>query len=171
MGFPQQSHMKQTTSCWDSSEWCNSNVKSYFILIIVIYHCSGGDVILESPVLPVMEGSDVTLHCWYTKPSKLLNHPLTVHVISIKMDHSSALSLQDRWPSTVFPSLMKDSTSVTSLTLESHQRAGWRWQVRLLYHKHLIWGVIKYREVVLIGQLLYNPKGGQNSWPANANDR
>ena len=44
---------------------------------------------------------------------------------SIERDSLSGAALQERWPSTVSPSLMRDSTSVPSLELESHQRAGW----------------------------------------------
>lgn len=54
----------------------------------------------------------------------------TSQLPSIKMAFSSRTSLQETWPSNVFQSLMKDCTSVTSLELENHQRAGWLLEVR-----------------------------------------
>ena len=58
--------------------------------------------------------------------------PPTSQLISIKMAPSSGLSLQVTWPSTVFPSLMKASTSVTSAVMESLHPAGSLSQVRKL---------------------------------------
>ncbi len=56
--------------------------------------------------------------------------PSNSQQISIKMASSSWAVLQETWPSTVFPSLMKDSTSAASLELENQQRAGWLSEVR-----------------------------------------
>ena len=56
--------------------------------------------------------------------------PPTSQLISIKMAPSSGLSLQVTWPSTMFPSLMKASTSVTSAVMESLHPAGSLSQVR-----------------------------------------
>ena len=54
----------------------------------------------------------------------------TSQLISIRMASSWEAALQEKSPSTVFPSLMKDSTSVTSLMLENHQRADWLSEVK-----------------------------------------
>ncbi len=56
--------------------------------------------------------------------------PPTLGLISTKMTSSLRAVLQKRRPSTVFPSLMKDSTSAASLVLEHHQEAGCLWEVR-----------------------------------------
>ncbi|XP_028988447.1 uncharacterized protein LOC114844901 isoform X2 [Betta splendens] len=52
--------------------WCESSSASSSSSSSINISVSGGSVILQSPVLPVMEGHDVTLHC-QTKspPSKL----------------------------------------------------------------------------------------------------
>ncbi|XP_026225427.2 low affinity immunoglobulin gamma Fc region receptor II-b-like [Anabas testudineus] len=55
---------------WDSGVyWCESREGSTSIIINITV--SGGSVILQSPVLPVMEGHDVTLHCQTKNSSKL----------------------------------------------------------------------------------------------------
>ncbi|XP_055362923.1 uncharacterized protein LOC114851401 isoform X2 [Betta splendens] len=52
---------------WDSGVyWCESSSGSSSSSISI--SVSGGSVILQSPVLPVMEGHDVTLHCQTQSP-------------------------------------------------------------------------------------------------------
>uniref|UniRef100_A0A7N6AKD1 Ig-like domain-containing protein n=1 Tax=Anabas testudineus TaxID=64144 RepID=A0A7N6AKD1_ANATE len=55
---------------WESGVyWCESREGSTSSIINITV--SGGSVILQSPVLPVMEGHDVTLHCQTKNSSKL----------------------------------------------------------------------------------------------------
>ena len=56
--------------------------------------------------------------------------PPTAEQIFIKMTSLLTPALQENWPSTVFPSLMKGCTSAASLGLENQQRAGWLSEVR-----------------------------------------
>ena len=62
--------------------------------------------------------------------SPVQQRPPTSQQISIKMAPSSGLSLQVTWSSTVFPGLMKDSTSVTPSVMESPHPSGSLSQVR-----------------------------------------
>ncbi len=83
-------------------------------------------LVLWSWRVPLFLWWRVTLWLWAAEA----RWPPALKLISIKMASSSGTALQERWLSTKFPSLMKDSTSVTSLELESQQRAGWLSEVR-----------------------------------------
>ncbi|KAI3376425.1 hypothetical protein L3Q82_016430 [Scortum barcoo] len=105
---------------WDSGVyWCESRdgTTSNTINITV----TGGSVILQSPVLPVMEGDDVTLHCkTKTPPSNL---PAAFYKDGSLIRPESAGHMTIHPP--LFPSLMKaSSTSVTSAVMESLHPAG-----------------------------------------------
>ncbi|MED6253504.1 hypothetical protein ATANTOWER_031816 [Ataeniobius toweri] len=58
--------------------WCESREGAASSSIQL--NVSGGSVILQSPVLPVMEGDDVTLSCQTKTPSNLPAAINTVHV-------------------------------------------------------------------------------------------
>ncbi len=68
---------------------------------------------------------------WLWAADEESQRQLTIsQLISIKMAYSSGPAPQETWPSTQFPGLLKDSTSVTSVDLENHRRAGWLSEVR-----------------------------------------
>ena len=69
---------------------------------------------------------------WAARRRRLLP---TCQLISIKMASVLGAVLQERWLSTEFPSLMKETTSATSLELETHQRAGCMWEVNVIKWK------------------------------------
>ncbi|XP_038586860.1 low affinity immunoglobulin gamma Fc region receptor II-b-like [Micropterus salmoides] len=102
----------------DSGEyWCETDggERSYSANITV----AAGPVILETPALPVLVGQNVVLRCRH----KTTSTNTKAHFY--KDDVLMRAVLLMRCQLTMFPSLMKASTSAASLVLERHQEAGW----------------------------------------------
>lgn len=60
-------------------------------------------------------------------------NPTTSQLISIKMATTVRLDIKARWPFTMFPSPMKETTSAKSLELENQHRVCWLSEVRHIY--------------------------------------